>query len=77
MSTSLPPYRPLLGITAFFSGQRSRAIGLKSNSTFLRVRSFSARIYGSALEFIAGLSGEWPDCLIVDFQMPGIRRGRS
>ena len=45
---------------------------LKALTRLLRIRSFGARTYNSALEFLASLSGEAPDCLIVDLQMPGM-----
>jgi FixJ family two-component response regulator len=45
---------------------------LKALTRLLRIRSFGAKTYGSALEFLASLSGEKPDCLIVDLQMPGM-----
>jgi FixJ family two-component response regulator len=45
---------------------------LTALSRLLRVHSFGARTYGSALEFLASLSAETPDCLIVDLQMPGM-----
>jgi FixJ family two-component response regulator len=45
---------------------------LKALARLLRIRSFGARTYGSALEFLAILPGETPDCLIVDLQMSGM-----
>jgi FixJ family two-component response regulator len=45
---------------------------LKALTRLLRIRSFGAKTYGSALEFLATLPGEAPDCLIVDLQMPGM-----
>jgi FixJ family two-component response regulator len=45
---------------------------LKALTRLLRTRSFGAKTYGSALEFLATLPGETPDCLIVDLQMPGM-----
>jgi FixJ family two-component response regulator len=45
---------------------------LKALTRLLRIRSFAAKTYGSALEFLASLPGEKPDCLIVDLQMPGM-----
>jgi FixJ family two-component response regulator len=45
---------------------------LKALRRLLRIRSFAAKTYGSALEFLASLPGETPDCLIVDLQMPGM-----
>ena len=45
---------------------------LKALSRLLRIRSFGAKTYGSALEFLASLSGGAPDCLIVDLRMPGM-----
>ena len=45
---------------------------LKALTRLLRIRSFAARTYGSALEFLASLSDSTPDCLIVDLQMPGM-----
>jgi FixJ family two-component response regulator len=45
---------------------------LKALTRLLRIRSFGAKTYRSALEFLASLPGEAPDCLIVDLQMPGM-----
>jgi FixJ family two-component response regulator len=45
---------------------------LKALTRLLRIRSFDAKTYNSALEFLATLAGETPDCLIVDLQMPGM-----
>jgi FixJ family two-component response regulator len=45
---------------------------LKALTRLLRIRSFGAKTYRSALEFLASLPGETPDCLIVDLQMPGM-----
>jgi FixJ family two-component response regulator len=45
---------------------------LKALTRLLRIRSFGAKTYGSALEFLASLTGGAPDCLIVDLQMPGM-----
>jgi FixJ family two-component response regulator len=36
----------------------------------LRVHGLQTRTYGSAKEFVAGMSGGLPACLIVDLQMP-------
>ena len=38
----------------------------------LRGRGFNARTYESAREFLADLPRQRPDCLIVDFNMPGM-----
>jgi FixJ family two-component response regulator len=43
---------------------------LKALSRLLRTRSFLARTYPSAQEFLAMLPGGAPECLIVDLQMP-------
>src|SRR5215470_18374118 len=45
---------------------------LRALERLLRIRAFGARTYGSALEFLASLAKETPDCLIVDLQMPGM-----
>jgi FixJ family two-component response regulator len=45
---------------------------LKALTRLLRIRSFGAKTYGSALEFLASLPGETPDCLIADLRMPGM-----
>lgn len=45
---------------------------LRALSRLLRGRGFHVRTYGSALEFLVVLPEERPDCLIVDFQMPGM-----
>jgi len=45
---------------------------LKALTRLLRIRSFGAKTYGSALEFLASLTAGTPDCLIVDLQMPGM-----
>ena len=43
---------------------------LKGLTRLLRARSLHAKTYGSAQEFLAGLPGGLPDCLILDLQMP-------
>jgi FixJ family two-component response regulator len=43
---------------------------LKALTRLLRTRSFQARTYTSAQEFLAALPGGFPECLIVDLQMP-------
>jgi len=43
---------------------------LKALGRSLRVRSFQAKRYGSAQEFLASLPDGVPQCLIVDLQMP-------
>jgi FixJ family two-component response regulator len=43
---------------------------LKALSRLLRSHSYRARTYGSGRELLAALSGDLPDCLIVDLQMP-------
>jgi FixJ family two-component response regulator len=45
---------------------------LKAVTRLLRIRSFAAKTYSSALEFLASLHAGAPDCLIVDLQMPGM-----
>jgi FixJ family two-component response regulator len=45
---------------------------LKALKRLLRIRSFGAKTYGSAFEFLATLPGETPDCLIADLRMPGM-----
>jgi len=45
---------------------------LKALTRLLRIRSFGAKTYGSALAFLASLTAGTPDCLIVDLQMPGM-----
>ena len=43
---------------------------LKALAWLLGARSFNARTYQSARQFLASLSGGLPDCLIADLQMP-------
>jgi len=43
---------------------------LKALKRSLRARGFDARTYGSAQEFLASLSQELPECLLVDLRMP-------
>src|SRR5262249_43551553 len=43
---------------------------LKALMRLLRTRAFHARTFGSAREFLAVLPGGFPECLIVDLQMP-------
>ena len=43
---------------------------LKALARLLRIRDLHARIFGSAREFLAALHDGWPDCLILDLQMP-------
>jgi FixJ family two-component response regulator len=43
---------------------------LKALMRLLRTRTFHARSFGSAREFLAALPGGFPECLIVDLQMP-------
>jgi FixJ family two-component response regulator len=38
----------------------------------LRASGFDVALYGSAEEFLRSLEHEAPDCVIVDFQMPGL-----
>lgn len=45
---------------------------LKALARLLRMRSFGVMTYGSALEFLASLTREAFDCLIVDLRMPGM-----
>lgn len=43
---------------------------LTALARLLRTRGFVPRTFGSAREFLAGLSDGLPECLIVDLQMP-------
>ena len=43
---------------------------LKALARLLGTRSFNARTYRSARQFLASLADGLPDCLIVDLQMP-------
>jgi FixJ family two-component response regulator len=43
---------------------------LKALTRLLRARSYDAKTYGSAQEFLAALPEGPPECLIVDLQMP-------
>jgi FixJ family two-component response regulator len=43
---------------------------LRALSRLLRSRDFSVKPYGSGQEFIAALTDDRPNCLIVDVQMP-------
>ena len=43
---------------------------LKALARLLGTRSFNARTYRSARQFLASLSGGLPDCLVTDLQMP-------
>jgi len=45
---------------------------LRALTRLLRIRAFGARSYGSALDFLASLAKETPDCLIADLRMPGM-----
>ena len=45
---------------------------LKALSRLLRSRNFHVHTYGSGQEFLASLPSGLPECLIVDFQMPGM-----
>lgn len=38
----------------------------------LRASEFDVALYGSAEEFLSSLEREVPDCVVVDFQMPGL-----
>jgi len=38
----------------------------------LRASEFDVALYGSAEEFLRSLEREIPDCVVVDFQMPGL-----
>jgi FixJ family two-component response regulator len=38
----------------------------------LRASEFDVAVYGSAEEFLSSLEREIPDCVVVDFQMPGL-----
>ena len=43
---------------------------LKALSRLLRTRTFQAKTYGSAKDFLAALADGLPQCLILDLQMP-------
>jgi FixJ family two-component response regulator len=43
---------------------------LKALMRLLRTRAFKAKAFGSAREFLAVLPSGFPECLIVDLQMP-------
>jgi len=43
---------------------------LKALARLLTARSFVAKTYQSAAQFLDSLAGDRPDCLIVDLQMP-------
>src|SRR5262249_47205413 len=43
---------------------------LKALSRLLRTRTFQAKTYGSAKDFLAALPDGLPQCLILDLQMP-------
>ena len=43
---------------------------LKALTRLLRARAFNVVPYGSAKEFLAALPLTFPDCLVVDMQMP-------
>jgi FixJ family two-component response regulator len=43
---------------------------LKALTRLLRTRSFQAKTYASAQAFLAALSEDLPECLILDLQMP-------
>lgn len=43
---------------------------LRALSRLLRSRAFCVNTYGSGQEFLAALPNGFPECLIVDFQMP-------
>jgi FixJ family two-component response regulator len=45
---------------------------LRALSRLLRSRDIRVKTYGSGQEFLAALPGSLPECLIVDFQMPGM-----
>jgi FixJ family two-component response regulator len=45
---------------------------LRALSRLLRTRSFRVKTYGSGQDFLAALPEVFPQCLIVDFQMPEI-----
>lgn len=45
---------------------------LKSLKRFLHGRGFDVTTYQSAHEFLAATADGFPDCLIVDLQMPGM-----
>jgi FixJ family two-component response regulator len=38
----------------------------------LSVSSFTARVFASGQEFIASLENQRPDCVVLDYQMPGL-----
>ena len=43
---------------------------LRALSRLLRSRAFRVETFGSGQEFLASISDGFPECLIVDFQMP-------
>jgi FixJ family two-component response regulator len=38
----------------------------------LSVSSFAVEVFGSGQDFIDSLSGHRPDCVVLDYQMPGL-----
>jgi FixJ family two-component response regulator len=38
----------------------------------LSVSAFSVRVFGSGQEFLDSLSSQRPDCVVLDYQMPGL-----
>jgi len=42
----------------------------KALARLLNASAFKSRTYSSALEFLDSLEGAFPECLVVDFQMP-------
>ena len=42
----------------------------KALARLLNASAFKSRAYSSAVEFLDSLTGAFPECLVVDFQMP-------
>ncbi len=43
-----------------------------SFALLLRLQGFSARVFASGEEFLAGYSPDWAGCLVLDLRMPGM-----
>lgn len=43
---------------------------LNALAALLEAHLFNVKGYDSALGFLSGLADGWPDCLLVDLQMP-------
>jgi FixJ family two-component response regulator len=71
---------PLQGGAGLFMAEPSNWIAIVDDNSsvltalarLLRVRGLQAGTYNSAREFLASLRDGLPECLIVDFQMPGM-----